>query len=145
MSTVTDFPIPDMAFAERLTQLRKERGLTLRALGEVAGVHWTQIQRYEAGTAQPTLDVLKRLAVALSASTDWLLFEEGERGPDDALKLQFEALRQFDEEDRKTALDVLEGLILKHQAKRMMQRSQSPAAAPRTAKSPSRPRQRASR
>jgi transcriptional regulator with XRE-family HTH domain len=145
VSIVTDFPIPDMAFAERLAQLRKERGLTLQALGEVSGVHWTQIQRYETGGAQPTLDVLKRLAIALSASTDWLLFEEEERGPDDALKLQFEALRQFDEEDRKTALDVLEGLILKHQAKRMMQRSQSPAAAPRTAKSPSRPRQRAGR
>jgi hypothetical protein len=72
--------------------------------------------------------VLKRLAIALSTSTDWWLFEAQERGPDDALKLQFEALRQFDEEDRKTALDVLEGLILKHQAKRMMQRSQSPSA-----------------
>jgi transcriptional regulator with XRE-family HTH domain len=134
-----------MAFAERLTQLRKERGLTLQALGEVADVHWTQIQRYEAGATQPTLDVLKRLAIALSASTDWLLFEDDARGPDDALKLQFEAVRQFDAEDRKTALDVLEGLILKHQAKRMMQRSQSPPAAPRTAKSPARTRKLASR
>ena len=67
MGTVTDFPLTDMAFAERLVQLRKERGLTLQALGEVAEVHWTQIRRYETGGAQPTLEVLKRLAVALSA------------------------------------------------------------------------------
>jgi transcriptional regulator with XRE-family HTH domain len=97
-------------------------------------VHLTQIQRYEAGTAQPTLDVMKKLAVALTASTDWLLFEEDERGPDDELRLQFEALRQFDEEERKTALEVLEGLILKHQAKRMVQRTQSQAATRSTAK-----------
>src|SRR4051812_20821757 len=106
-----------MAFPERLTQLRKERGLTQQGLADLASVHLTQIQRYEAGTAQPTLDAIKRLAVALAASTDWLLFEENERGPDEELKLQFEAVRQFDEQDRKTAIDVLEGLILKHQAK----------------------------
>ncbi len=40
---------------------------------------------------------------------DWLLFENYKREPDDDLKLQFEAVQQFDEEERKTALD---GLIL---------------------------------
>lgn len=124
----------NMALSERLGQLRKERGLTQQGLADLAGVHLTQIQRYEAGSAQPTLDVMKKLAVALTASADWLLFEEDERGPDDELKLQFEALRQFDEEERKTALEVLDGLILKHQAKRMVQRTQSQAATRSTAK-----------
>ncbi|MCP4043665.1 MAG: helix-turn-helix transcriptional regulator [Gammaproteobacteria bacterium] len=123
-----------MAFSERLGQLRKERGLTQQGLADLAGVHLTQIQRYESGTAQPTLEVMKKLAVALTASTDWLLFEEDERGPDDELKLQFEALRQFNEDERKTALDVLDGLILKHQARRMVQRTQSQAATRSTAK-----------
>jgi transcriptional regulator with XRE-family HTH domain len=108
--------------------------LTQQALADLAGVHLTQIQRYESGQAQPTLDVMKKLAVALTASTDWLLFEKDERGPDDELRLQFEALRQFDEDERKTALEVLDGLILKHQAKRMVQRSQSQAATKSTAK-----------
>ncbi|WP_202904702.1 hypothetical protein [Marinagarivorans algicola] len=40
------------------------------------------------------------------------------RGPDDDLKLQFEALQQFDEEDKKIAKALLESLILKHSAKR---------------------------
>jgi len=126
--------INNMAFSKRLGQLRKERGLTQQGLADLANVHLTQIQRYEAGTAQPTLDVMKKLAIALSASTDWLLFEQDERGPDDELKLQFEAIRQFDQEDRKTALEVLEGLILKHQAKRMVQRSQNQVALKQAAK-----------
>lgn len=134
MSASITWAMNNMAFSERLVQLRKERGLTQQGLADLAGVHLTQIQRYEAGTAQPTLDVMKKLAIALSASTDWLLFEEDERGPDDELKLHFEAVRQFDEEERKTALEVLDGLILKHQAKRMMQRSQSQAATKSTAK-----------
>ena len=48
--------------------------------------------------------------------------EEDLLGPDDASKLQFEAVSQFDDEDKKTAQSVLEGLILKHQAKQSMQR-----------------------
>lgn len=123
-----------MALSERLGLLRKERGLTQQGLADLAGVHLTQIQRYEAGTVQPTLEVMKKLAVALTVSTDWLLFEESERGPDEELKLQFEALRQFDEEERKTVLEVLDGLILKHQAKRMVQRTQSQTATRITAK-----------
>jgi transcriptional regulator with XRE-family HTH domain len=123
-----------MALSERLGQIRKTRGLTQQGLADLAAVHLTQIQRYEAGSAQPTLEVMKKLAVALSASTDWLLFEDDERGPDDELKLQFEAIRQFDDEERKTAFEVLDGLILKHQAKRMVQRSQSQNATKNTAK-----------
>lgn len=34
------------------------------------------------------------------------------------LRLQFEALSEFDDEDRKVAKAVLESLILKHNAKR---------------------------
>ena len=124
-----------MAFSKRLGQLRKERGLTQQSLADLSSVHLTQIQRYESNTAQPTLEVIKKLAIALAASTDWLLFEEDERGPDDELKLQFEAVKQFDEQERKTALEVLDGLILKHQARRMVERTQSLSAANNTAKS----------
>lgn len=88
----------------------------------------TQVQRYEAGSVQPTLEAIKRLAIALSVSTDWLIFEEDERNPDDNLRLQFEALKQFDEEERVTAINVLEGLILKHQAKQMIQRTKGLSA-----------------
>lgn len=69
--------------------------------------------------------MLRKLAVALGVSADTLLFEEGERGPDKQLHLQFERLREFDEEDRLIAHDVLEGLILKHQAEQSVERQAS--------------------
>lgn len=50
------------------------------------------------------------------------------QGLDDKLKQQFEALKQFDGDERRTALEVLDGLILKHQARRMVQRN-NPATA----------------
>ena len=78
---------------------------------------------FKKGEAQPTLEMIRKLSKALIVSADGLLFDEEERGPDDALRLQFEALKQFDQDERQTAKDVLEGLILKHQARQHQMRN----------------------
>jgi transcriptional regulator with XRE-family HTH domain len=122
-----------MDFPERLVQLRKAHSLTQRQLSEQIGVHLTQLQRYESGASQPTLDVLRRLAVALSVSADVLLFDQSERGPDEALKLKFEALRQFDQDERRIAEGVLDSLIVQHQAKRLFGKSDADAEATKPA------------
>lgn len=109
----------EMDFPQRLAALRKEKGLTQQVLADQTGVHVMQIRRYEGGASQPTLDVIRRLAVALSVSADTLLFEPEDRGPSDDLRLQFEAISQFDPEARKVAKTVLDGLILQHQAKKL--------------------------
>jgi transcriptional regulator with XRE-family HTH domain len=107
-----------MAFSEHLVEIRKQRGMTQQALADEAGVHVTQLRRYEAGTAQPTADVLRRLAVALRSSADALLFDEDERGPDDDLRLQFEAASRLDQAGKEIVKEVVEGIIMKHDAKR---------------------------
>lgn len=53
-----------------------------------------------------------------------------ERGPDERLKLQFEAIKQFDPEDRQIVEGMLEGMILKHQAKRLLGARQAATATP---------------
>ena len=105
-------------FPEHLAQLRKERGLTQTQLAEKIGVHVAQVRRYEAGTSQPTLDVIRSLAVALGVSADELLFAEDERGPSDDLKLQFEAVSRFDPEAKKVVQQVLDSMILQQEARR---------------------------
>lgn len=122
-----------MDFAQRLAAFRKERGLTQQALADRAAVHLTQINRYESGDSQPTLDVIRRLAIALTVSADELIFGD-ERGPDEDLRLQFEAISQFDEEDKELARGLLEGLILKHQAKQSVARAAARAAPEPTAR-----------
>jgi len=117
--------ILDMGFPERVAQLRKQQDLTQQELADRVGVQVLQIRRYESGTSQPTLEVIKQLAIALSVTTDEIIFGNDERGPDDALRLQFEVLSQFDESDKQVAQEVLEGLILKHQAKQSQQRREA--------------------
>ena len=117
MGTTIIWLLP-MEFVKRLTTLRKERGLTQQALADAIELHVNQIKRYESGTAQPTLETLVRLAKELHTTLDDLVFGEDQRTPTDDLKLQFEALAQFDEDERNVAISVLESLILKHNAKR---------------------------
>ena len=109
-------------FPEHLAALRKERGLTQPQLAEKIGLHVAQIRRYEAGTSQPTLDVIRSLAVALGVSADELLFARDERGPDDDLKLQFEAVSRFTSEEKHIVKSVLQGMILQHEARRWAER-----------------------
>jgi transcriptional regulator with XRE-family HTH domain len=53
--------LPPM-FSARLIQFRKAQGYTQQGLADAAQIHVNQIKRYEAGSAQPTLDALVRLA-----------------------------------------------------------------------------------
>lgn len=107
-----------IAFPQRLAALRKEKGLTQATLAELIGMHVIQVRRYESGASQPTLDVIRKLAVALQVSADMLIFGDDERGPDDDLRLQFEAVKQFAPDEKKVIKALLEGMILKHEAKR---------------------------
>ena len=107
-----------MHFPARLIQLRKALGLTQQSLAEVAQVHVNQIRRYEAGTAQPTLEALIRLAKALHVRLDNLVFEEGERGPDEDMAMLFEAINEFTDAEKETVRTVLSGMVLQHSARR---------------------------
>ena len=60
---------PPEGFAERLRELRKQKGLSQTELGERVGVHYTHVGRYERGVSRPAADTLKRLADALGVSS----------------------------------------------------------------------------
>jgi len=107
-----------MNFSKQLILLRKERALTQQQLADAVGIHVNQIKRYEAGTTQPTLEALVKLSKTLHTSLDALVFGDEERGPDESLKYQFEAVSELDNEDKRIIREVLEGLIIKYQAKR---------------------------
>jgi transcriptional regulator with XRE-family HTH domain len=107
-------------FPTRLTQFRKAQGLTQQALADAIGMHVNQIKRYEAGTAQPTLDALIRLAKVLHVSLDALVFDESERGPSEDLALQFEAVSHMPDEERRIIRALLDGMIVKYQTRQIL-------------------------
>lgn len=60
-------------FGNKLRQLRKDRKLTQQQLAELIGVKNSVISFYEVGERTPSPDVLRKLALALHVSTDFLL------------------------------------------------------------------------
>ncbi|MFZ4835190.1 hypothetical protein [Rouxiella sp. Mn2063] len=53
--------------------------------------------------------------IILHVTSDFLLFEPGEREPEDDMKLRFEAVAAMPEEDREVAKAVLDAMIVKSQ------------------------------
>ena len=109
-----------MGFPERLTQIRKSRRLGFPELAKMINIHPTQLRRYEKGESQPTLDVLRKLAIALNVPGDLLLFDEQERTPPDDFIMQFEALTKLSAEDKKAVRAMIDGMLIRHQAKALM-------------------------
>ena len=108
-----------MSFSDRLATLRKERKFTQQFLADQVGVHVVQIRRYEGGDVQPTLEVIRKLAIALSVSADVLVFDQDERGATDDFRMQFEALGRFTADEKNVAKQLLDSLILQHTANQL--------------------------
>jgi transcriptional regulator with XRE-family HTH domain len=132
MVTFSTFFVLPMSFPQRLAALRKDSGFTQQQMADKIGMHVSQLKRYESGSSQPTIEVFKRIALALNVSADMLLFEEGERGPDERMKLQFEALSHLDEHEREAVQTVIAGVLHMHDAKRWQQSANAPSPPPRT-------------
>src|SRR5690242_21418118 len=64
-------PAAGETIGQRLKRLRLERGLSQRELA-APGVSYAYISRIEAGTRQPSVKALRRLAVKLGVTADYL-------------------------------------------------------------------------
>lgn len=60
-------------FGEKLRHLRKEKNLTQKQLAALIGVKNSVISFYEVGDRFPSPEVIRKLAIALHVSTDYLL------------------------------------------------------------------------
>jgi transcriptional regulator with XRE-family HTH domain len=63
--------------AERVAQSRRRLGLTLRQLGEAAGISGQGVMVIEKGRTEPLISTIEQLAVALDVAPGWLAFGEG--------------------------------------------------------------------
>ncbi len=108
-----------MNFPKRFIQPRKDNKLTQQGMAATIGMHITQVKRYEAGQAQPSVEILKKIATAFHVTTDWLIFDEGERDLPNNLQLKFEAVSQMSDEDQRAIQLLIDGMILKHTASQL--------------------------
>ena len=114
-----------MPFAEKLSKLRNERGLTQQEMATLIGVGIAQMRRYEKGKSSPTLGVIKNIARTLGVSADELIFDENERVAaakilDRKLLEQFESLSKLSPHDKDAIKTILDSMILKSRLEEVM-------------------------
>ena len=67
------------SFSQRVFQLRRERGLSQRELGDAVGLSHKAISTLESGSRSTTIEKLIALADFFGVSTDYLLGLKDER------------------------------------------------------------------
>src|SRR5204863_8595475 len=100
---------PGESIGQRLKRLRLERGMSQRELA-APGVSYAYISRIEAGTRQPSVKALRKLAAKLGVTADYL--ESGsELDPEAARELRLSdlelAVRLGDSDGSEKALEEL--------------------------------------
>lgn len=108
-------------FAQRLRELRKQKGYTQEDLGKLADVHYVNLSRYERGLSDPSANVVKKLAEALEVSAGFLL--EGEPGEtkvqDAELRQQLEEIERLPEAERAVVKEFLDAFLFRHRIRGM--------------------------
>jgi len=61
-----------MPTGSRIKEIRKQKGLTQKQLGDLCGMADSAIRRYENGNANPKIETLKKIAAALEVPVSLL-------------------------------------------------------------------------
>lgn len=100
-----------MGVGDRIRQARKLQQMTLKQLGEAVGVTGAAIAAWETGRNLPDAVMLRKLAVALNVSMNWL-GEMPARDEDPASDVD-EFIKEYESlsyKDRQTLMSVLHAL-----------------------------------
>ena len=108
-----------MSLAARLKQIRKESGLSQQKLADLANVHISNIGRYERGDAQPSAEVLNRIAGVLEVSPDYLINGTIEDKAvsslnDNDLLNQFKKVEKLPEDKKRLVKEFLDAFLFKY-------------------------------
>ncbi len=119
-----------MTLGEKIKKLRNEKGISQEGLGNMMGVHYTHISRYERNQSTPSVEALKKLAKIFGVSTDYLLFDDIEKMAlgdihDSDLLHQFQELDQLDDDIRGKARFLLDAILTQQQVNQLATKAEA--------------------
>ena len=107
-----------MHVGERIKELRTKAGLTQSGLAKLVEMTYIQIGRYETKKANPSSEVLQKIAMALNTTTDYLMNGAADEMASSQLQDKellnlFKSVEQLDNEDKKMIKTFLDALVTK--------------------------------
>lgn len=111
-------------FSGRLRSLRVQKHLSQEELGDLVGLHYTNIGRYERGLSKPNAETLKILADTLGVTGDYLYNGTSENYTkvnfaDRDLLRMFQEIEKYSEEEKRTVKDFLDAFITRKKVREM--------------------------
>jgi len=115
-----------MPLGRKIAKLRKERDWSQDELAQKVGVHGRHVTRWERDKIKPSAKTLARLAEVFEITVDELTRENSTFAleniiPDSELLEQFQAVAQFDDEEKNAVKVLLQALIKNQQMKKLME------------------------
>lgn len=115
-----------MSFAQRLKELRKKKGFSQAKIAELINVHFTQLSRYERGDTKPNAVAMAKLAKVLDTTVDYLMTGSTDDiivdlGLNKELITRFKQMKDFNSEDKKTVISLLDAFIAKTKIQNILQ------------------------
>jgi transcriptional regulator with XRE-family HTH domain len=113
-----------MQLGKRILSLRKQKNWSQSDLANAVGISYAQIGRYETKGAQPSADVLKKIAEALNTTTDFLMHGDKDEKAmsflnDAELLQQFKAVDSMGNEDKMIIKKLIDAFITKGKIKQL--------------------------
>jgi transcriptional regulator with XRE-family HTH domain len=110
---------------KRIQDERKKLNLTQAQLADKVGISHTQLARYEIKGAQPSADVLAKLANVLEVSSDFLMNGTSDNLADNSLTdkellNQFKIIEKLPEQDKSVVKIFLDAFITKGKLKQLV-------------------------
>ena len=107
-----------MHVGERIKELRTKAGLTQTDLSKMVNMTYVQIGRYETKKANPSSEVLQKIAQALNTTADYLMNGSTDdmaysQLQDKELLHLFKAVEQLEKEDKNMIKTFLDALVTK--------------------------------
>lgn len=113
-----------VTLANRIQELRKQKGWSQTELASKIGVSYTQMSRYEIKGVQPPANILKKMADVFDTTVDFLISGDKDEKVKASLKdaellQQFKAVEQFSDDDKTVVKKLIDAFIVKKQLQLM--------------------------
>lgn len=100
-----------MKLGDKISTLRKEKGLNRDEFGKMIGTSGAVIGRYERDEITPSVEIAKKMADALEVSLDYLTGSTNYVIQDKKMLYRLELLHKIDKSERERILHVMDSLL----------------------------------
>lgn len=106
-----------MTISERIVFLRKQNGFSQTDLAKHVDASREAISKYERGEATPSVDIAKKIALALGVSLDYLVGDSEKRTFDKTTIRRMEEIENLPEEEKQTLFKIIDMTIAYNKGK----------------------------